>query len=535
MSLLGLSWISSVAVAASVSCPNGVSIDENNVNSKSLQAIVQSKKLSMRQLICCLPKSWRNSYVILPDSRSAQSGTSGRAPRVIIFDPKFKDNLTMALSFVDEDIPVADASAKENMQSGQRYSVEMAEYNAAAGDTRFSDLHFQKDQARKVPGMSEAEIRKHHNGDLKNDPEKKCSLCHDPDSDGRLKTTFPVLPLWSSAFGRVSRMMCLTPEEKAYDQNQRDEFLKVLAKGDTAYSCLVNAKEKLEGTPQNSISLVANRCSNKEPGQCSLSPDLFTFDAMVRNSDDKYFYDRISKTPDFNKYKYSMMASLVGCPMDNLQDYFPLETLASMSQRNGIANNPPLTLNNLPAHIEKANCHGDCSVFDNSLRMPASCANPTEEEFFKEDQADRDKLLRKILADQSGTAIDQARRTYIADTVLKEGRTYSTPFHPNTERMANLRFIFESRGIAIKQMGTASPTGDYSTLVGSTTRTGNLIKWDKDLKGILKTKVQNGVTFVDNKELEDDAACSKLKRASLNAFKKSNSPTAPDTNKEGIQ
>ncbi|MNL51979.1 hypothetical protein D3C87_1751190 [compost metagenome] len=101
--------------------------------------------------------------------------------------------------------------------------------------------------------------------------------------------------------------------------------------------------------------------------------------------------------------------------------------------------------------------------------------------------------------------------------------------------MANLRFIFESRGIAIKQMGTASPTGDYSTLVGSTTRTGNLIKWDKDLKGILKTKVQNGVTFVDNKELENDAACSKLKRASLNAFKKSNSPTAPDTKKEGIQ
>lgn len=534
--------ISSFAFAASVStsspapktptCPAGVSMDDSNINSKSLQAMVQSKKLSMRELICCLPKTWRDSYVIMPDSRSAQSGTSGRAPRVIIFNPNSR-YLNLALSFVDEDVPVADASAKENMQSGQRYSVEMAEYNEGSGETRFSDLHFSKDQARKVPGISEEEIRKHHNGDLKNDPEKKCSLCHDPDSDGRLKTVFPMLPLWSGAFGRFATSMCLSPEEKEYDQKQRDEFLKVLEKGDTAYSCLVNVREKLLGTPQSSAALSLRPCSEKEPSHCNLSKALFQFDALVRNSDDKYFYDRISKTPDFDKYKYAMMATFLSCKMDNLEDYFPPEALKDMSQRKGIANDPPLNVENLQAHIKKGKCHGDCSVFDNSFRMPEKCANSNDSEFQNSNTQVRDGNLWKLLSDESGSAAEKLRRVYEADTILKKGRTFQGN-QTEAESLANFRFLFESRGIAIAHMGTSSPTGDYVSLMGFG-RINRLVELDKDLNTVLKSYLSKGPEFFDFRSFDSKAACSKLQNASVNAFKKSNPTSSPIIKTEATQ
>lgn len=436
-----LTLISSLAICAQAQvsktnpdCPgNGLIPEALVTNPVGLKSYLEANSLNIKtpaDLICCLPKSYRENFVVAPASIAGQNGNPS-GPRVLFFN-SFPENaverglynpaLKSLLS-----INGGDPSLNQNL------SVEaLFVRNKPEPEPEFFDIDFSGNEAH-LGGKNPALCMGCHGRDGKAPPEGA-------------KLIFDTVRSWMSFANGFSP--CTAAEKKwlaEFNKTAKESLL-----NNPQYRCLDKSGPSMKALD-----------GDRGPGA---QPIITNLDFMLNEADSWRVARYIEQAPGYQNFKYALIG-LLKCPNKKPSTWLPDSILSQLKSERTITSeirngsDPFDSLKQLLTHENSVHLANDSLVLKQIdkikvqgpfaspiYRGPASCPADFAEEL--------PNIISEARADQTGhSTFDK----YIADSKFRSGIRELGDELP----LATVRFLFESRGVDLSSIAMQAGSGSY--------------------------------------------------------------------------
>ena len=517
-------------------CPLGREISESELDSLSTKGILSSDlKIKLRKpedLICCLPETYRKNYVVAPRTQSARISTAYN-PRVILFSSlnvKGTLKLQRALTFLGTGgDPDLEGDAIESDPG--KISVEILQNSLQ--DERKTDPYT----------FTDLSFRKSNGGDFSHVPtaspnDESCVRCHGGSAKSSTSYSshssypiFPRDPIWPALFGQFGILTTgaefpISRSEFGTELSDLKKFRETLEAGkDKRYSCLIGLKERVECEIQRDEVLLA-QFKNQSDKSCVNSKQLldektadeigkinesqkcqsfigfeqknFEFSSILHNTERDKVFNLLKKTPDYNKFKYSLLGSVI-CPSIPLKMFYPKPIQNILPQASELESKAL-------AQVKK---------FKNDMQRNKYEWSKNTESLLS---CDREKVLKNI-DNLSKRSILQAQQ-YISTGRQGASSGAQAPLGPDLDTLQlveRFRMIFLGRGLK----GFDNDYDDnFGMLLSSEGVTQALTLADSSIESVLGGKsislIRNEMLTGGVQKIQD--VCTQLVTASLNAF-----------------
>lgn len=413
-------------------------IEERDVTPDGLKIFIEQHNEQLRSpddLVCCLPRSYRQNFVIMHSSMAAQNSDI-LGPRVISFGTDGNNSAPPMLQ------------AALSINGGAHYlnnhnNIEIAYNNPANDEVEFYDFDFTSGHGHRSEKNPMA-----------------CIRCHGTDDHvglGGMKTVFEDFDQWTRAVQGIHLNQNEQPLARAIERATERVF-----RSNRRYRCLdqeIAVKHHFSGHDS------------------STAPELAVFDFLLATLNDRRVAKVIRQTDQYEKFKYAIIGSLacfdIECHMaendstingceSNFNGWIPEAVTQSMmntdfilfqSLKNGdilsharaayqeSAQYLKYVLARQPSIIEKLDKgeNPDIEIYRGPL-------NPSDGDYALENRMT--KLSRKLVGPRT---LD----IYKADTEMRAVRQEG--FNPF------FRYLFEARGIGVSDFSMdMAPAGSYT-------------------------------------------------------------------------
>jgi len=306
--------------------PTGIAAFVNSAENRSLN-------LTLKDTVCCMPRDWRQQYVVASTSNSAQASDPDN-PRIILGP------------YRDPRQPAAGKSVAFMLDGSG--SIEVLDQHQ--GVSRYSDVSFTQEQV-------EGQTRRVAHASLASG---RCTTCHGDNSNP--SPLFSFAPIWQNTFPKFYKpTVCPTEGERRALDDERRRLQAAVRRPGSVASCLpgldrsidVTAEEdicdfydrtvdqdptcnRLQGRPVGAFSTmddakagaVRDNINNFDINRLGLMTENFEI-SVIETSHEALARDVVNWA-DYPKYKYALVGALVGCvspAAPRARDWFPVGEL----------------------------------------------------------------------------------------------------------------------------------------------------------------------------------------------------------------
>lgn len=358
--------------------PTGIAAFVNSSENRRLN-------LTLKDTVCCMPEDWREQYVVASTSNSMQASDPDN-PRIIL-GPQVNPRQS------------APGKSVAFMLDGSG-SIEVLDQHQNV--SRYSDVSFSQEQV-------EGQTRNVAHAALASG---RCTTCHGANSNP--SPLFSFAPIWQNTYPKFYKpTVCPTEgERRAFDDEQRRIQAAVRRPGSVA-SCLPGFDRTIDVTAEEDICDFYERTVDQDPtcnrlrgsavGALSLMSEnkvaliqanmrdfsmnrlgLMTenFEISVIETSHEALAREVVTWPDYAKYKYALVGSLVGCfdpGSPRSRDWFPAGELQRQSALISERQTTSFMSSNAQGGAEwQTILHSNSSTPDSTLVTNLTCreANP---------------------------------------------------------------------------------------------------------------------------------------------------------------
>lgn len=400
-----MSWLlllTFFSFASDPSCPTSANLNPNNLSPEAIKHFSWLHKLKTPEdLVCCIAKLPNIQIAIAPMSDAAQNGDY-KNPRVLIIHGDSTPTPSKFTSIFSIN------SGAKHLQQNQ--SVEMM-FNDPSGKLAFTDIDFSKGK----PHFS------------KRNPES-CMLCHGDAGKVPASGPQPIFDVepWpkflmeqptSNSRDTVGQQLC---NERNKLEPQFEKWAKGALQSQPRYSCI---KDK----PRINIAVL---------------------DGLLLIENSKRIARIMSTSRDYQKFKFAIVASQ-SCSDFLPENYIPDSILKTMNQQDEL----PLSLKPITskkdlykeAHRLGAQETRQANLRDLAKADKASLLKAGKPVHFSDEL--RDSLFCGSLLSNPIDTLPNAEELYFPSSNMTYNR-YQADFIARRSHNAELRFLFESRGIS---------------------------------------------------------------------------------------
>ncbi|MCC2678056.1 MAG: hypothetical protein K0R29_632 [Pseudobdellovibrio sp.] len=302
--------------------PTGIAAFVNSPENRSLN-------LTLKDTVCCMPRDWRQQYVVASTSNSAQAS-----------DP---DNPRIILGPYRDPRQSAPGKSVAFMLDGSG-SIEVLDQHQ--GVSRYSDVSFSQEQI-------EGQTRRVAHASLASG---RCTTCHGDNSNP--SPLFSFAPIWQNTFPKFYKpTVCPTEGERRALDDERRRLQAAVRRPGSVASCLPGLDRTIDVTAEEDICDFYDRTVDQDPTCSRLNPAMAgalstmsdekaenvraninnfdinrlglmteNFEISVIETSHEALAREVVTWADYPKYKYALVGSLVGCFMPDAprsSDWFP--------------------------------------------------------------------------------------------------------------------------------------------------------------------------------------------------------------------
>lgn len=483
------------------SCPASQPLSEHLVNPVGIKSYVEANKSKFKDpgdLICCLPKKYRENYVVAHTSNAAQS-SHARSPRVLLFSP-LRQSATS--KFTGEPLEAIVSINGGDPALSNHMNVEVMFNNKKTQEVELFDIDF----SEKHPHMSG------RNPDA-------CIQCHGSDNTvgvGGPKTIFDPPFQWVRF---IKGNTPCTEEEKEL-QRQLEVAGEGAFKTNPRYRCLDPKPDDVSPFLKDGV---------------SPSFMIFDFDEAVADLNDRRVAKLMRSTPEFEKYKYAIVGAQIcmsesfrSDPSPAFAGWIPQTVLMSFTNDSSIlpALRKSTDLKETMRTEFKRMEREDKAIAEEQKRAIADLKagkTPNFKVSTNPTMCQGRPLEETLHSATVGIKEPALFGKYQADSELRKFRGRNGP-------SPELRFLFEGRGISMKDWSTDPTAGEYKRAHQFATR--HLLALEpqgtplKDLEPLMrKAKMIVEPNAIAKGQTDEDTSvanevCAKLRKLSYEAFEK---------------
>jgi hypothetical protein len=312
--LLVLSFTTSAFGQANQTCPAGKALDDSAINPSSIRSYADANRDKIKDigdLICCLPKSYRENYVIAHTSKAKQNSVF-YSPRVLLFNKLQKSVLEKTAGSSDEgrqplQSVISINGGDANLE--QTNSIEMMFNNPKTHEVEYFDYEH-KDGKFHLSGKNPEVCMACHNGGRPVGPGGPRTIFDPPSAwprflkgispcnEGEKALTAALEKASEKTFKENPRFRCLDPKPDGFDPFQGGHF---------------------DGV--NDISKNAVRPSFL----------IDNLDQRLADLNDRRNAQIARSTPNYNSYKYAIIGALSCGAFGTMkaQEWLPANVIAT--------------------------------------------------------------------------------------------------------------------------------------------------------------------------------------------------------------
>lgn len=378
------------------SCSAPRLMNDAEVTPTGIAAFANQHNLSVSDVVCCLPESWRNQYVVASTSQSLQHSTPNN-PRIILGPPTNFNGPAdgRAVTFY------LDGSGTIETHDQAQSSPPSATVPFA--DSRFSVVTFSEAEIRENTGNPNATRRAHANLSS-----ERCASCHGTPAS----PLFSFAPTWPNTFPKIYKStVCPTPSENRAFETERAQIMAAVRRPNSLAACLPGFERTIQTTGLEPLDQFYERAidcppRNRGPRGSFIPMEQEKIENIAANRNDfsmnrlglmtegfemnmieishQRAANQIRQWSGYERNKYALVGAMLGCiapESPDMASWFPRTELSRQTTVfNGDARNP-LTrheiLRNVPsAEALTANltCQTPQQMGDfQDLCFPANC------------------------------------------------------------------------------------------------------------------------------------------------------------------
>lgn len=495
---LHLAFSSTFANGTTSACPANALIPESLVNPVGIKSYLSSNSLKIKTIddfICCLPKSYRENYVIAHSSKAAQNSTFD-SPRILLFNP------------------VREHPIRDLMDKGQRWRKPLQSVLSINGGDPSLNQANSIEMLYNNTRLGEVElfdIENHHqNFRMSSKNPEVCMGCHAQGVTpgiGGPKTIFDPPFSWPRFIKGISP--CTEAEKEltaALETASQKHF-----QTNTRFRCLDPKPDSVSPFQTDGV----------RP-----SFMLSDLDDSLADLNDRRVAKIIRSSPDYEKYKYAILGSLICGRNFQASNWLPTSVIATHNSENYLSSEVKKSTD-LKATLDVAIKRFTAEEAQLAKRQKEAAkkilaGEQPEIEFSTRPTAcsgdKRESLefnLRELVKNLNGPALLDK---YKVDTFLHSFRTSSAN--------SALRYLFEARGLSTEDWSMDPVSGRYSRghdqlahhLVMNEPSSSPLKKMEARLRAA--NLLDHSLLRIKKSPNEDDrkSLCQELQRHSMTAF-----------------
>ena len=476
-------------IAFAEDCPGGKPVGPKDLTPEGMKvwALVNPGVNSVEKAICCLPKIYRDNFLIAHSSIAAQNGTPD-CVRVLMHPSVSQQDL-------DKDVMVFSANCgAEGMN--QKNNLEMVFYRKSNEKLEFADADYGK-QFVHVSGKNP----------------KACMECHgefgkEPPEGPR--PIFDPFGHWPRFVGGPSS--CNPVEDKLQIEKQQRAIESVIA--NPRFRCL----------NQDTLKSILEKIKSGEKNLnvfTSAGRGLVPFDSFFFDINSKRVVRMIRKTPHFDKYKFLLVGQDY-CDALKVEEWMPKHVI---EQHNNLSSVAPdvahiRTRKDLENVISKRKEQAAARIrftgqqMNDPVKSKSMPLDPSTSVFACEKDENKDAALN--LPESAFRIENPVLRAYYIEQTLNQ-----MPLQIRGNLGSYLRFLFDGRGISTEFWSVDDAPGDRRAGVDIAGAIESAERKGSELDKIMRPW-QELPAFPAEGEREKAMAkvCAGLKRASMEALSK---------------